>query len=299
MPVRKFTSDRLSDLIDFAEVNNSWGDKGRDLGRRTFRETLGQPGFGPEDNCLLLEQDDRIQGYCLLISEPTISRVVLEPKVIPELIGSSQELELVRRALERARDLEAGVAHLCLPDASPQAEVFMREGFSLVRSYLDMVWREDSLPALEVPDGFTVQAFQPGDASLLTEVQNSAFAASWGFSPNTVEQIEYRSSMANTSHKGILFLRHGDKTAGYCWTCLVPVEGSIRGMIGMIGVVPEYRGQGISNSILLAGMEYLRSLDLADLGLQVDGSNTPATRLYTSVGFQTAGELHWFERGLS
>ena len=299
MPVRKFASDRLFDLIDFAEENNSWGEKGRELGRRTFQETLGQPGFGPEDNCLLLEQDDRIQGYCLVFSEPPIRRVVFDLKVIPELIGRSQHLELVRRALDLAKELGARVAHICLPDASPQVEVFEREGFSLVRSYLDMVWREDSLPAPVVPDGFTVQAFQPGDASLLTEVQNSAFAASWGFCPNTVEQIEFRSAMANTSHQGILFLRHGEKTAGYCWTCLVPVEGSVRGMIGMIGVVPEYRGQGLSNSILLAGMEYLRSLDVADLGLQVDGSNAPATRLYTSVGFQTAGELHWFERGLS
>ena len=67
----------------------------------------------------------------------------------------------------------------------------------------------------------------------------------------------------------------------------------------MIGVVPDYRGRGISRTILLASMDYLRSLDVADIGLQVDGSNTPATRLYTSVGFEKVGELHWFELVLS
>ena len=77
------------------------------------------------------------------------------------------------------------------------------------------------------------------------------------------------------------------------------METNTRGVIGMIGVVPDYRGRGISRTILLASMEHLRSLDVADIGLQVDGSNTPATRLYTSVGFQKKGELHWFERELS
>ena len=162
-----------------------------------------------------------------------------------------------------------------------------------------MVWRQDSLPVTPVPDGFNVRPFQAGDAALLAEVQNSAFAASWGFSPNTPEQIEYRSSMANTSHQGILFLVRGENIAGYCWTCMVPVKGNIRGVIGMIGVVPDFRGQGISHSILLAGMHYLRTLNVSEIGLEVDGSNTPGVRLYTSVGFQKVGERHWFELELS
>ena len=170
------------------------------------------------------------------------------------------------------------------------------EGFVHARTYWDMVWDREALPQWRVHRGFAVRSFQPGDASLLTEVQNSAFEGSWGFCPNTVEQIEYRTSMANTSHPGILFLHQDEKPAGYCWTCVAPARGGIRGLIGMIGVVPEYRGQGVSRAILLAGMEYLGSIGVADIALQVDGSNTPAIRLYTSVGFEKAGERHWFER---
>ncbi len=68
--------------------------------------------------------------------------------------------------------------------------------------------------------------------------------------------------------------------------------------MGMIGVVPDYRGQGVSRAILLAGMEYLGSIGVAVIALQVDGSNTPAIGLYTSVGFEKAGEHQWFERDL-
>ena len=286
-------------LLDFVETCSSWGDRGRDLGRRTFQDILGQPGLVPEENCLLLEEDGQIQGYSLVFPEPPISRAVLQLEVAANLAGSPKELELVRWAVARAGKLRAEVIHVCLPGSSPKAKGLQDERFFLVRRYWNMVWRRDALPEAPVPDGFSVRPFQAGDAAVLTEIQNAAFSGSWGFSPNTVEQIEYRSSMANSSHQGILLLSHGDTTAGYCWTCLSPVDGSVRGIIGMIGVSPHYRGRGISSTILLAGMEYLRSLDVADIRLEVDGSNTPAVRLYTSVGFEKAGELHWFERGLS
>ena len=299
MPVLNYTGGQLPALLDFVETCSSWGDQGRDLGRRTFQDILGQPGLDPEENCLLLEEDGRLQGYSLVLPEPPISRAVMELEVAASVSSSPQELELVRWGVARAGELRARVIHICVSDPSPKAERLQEEGFYLVRRYLDMVWRRDALPSAPIPDGFSVRPFQPGDAAVLTEIQNAAFSGSWGFSPNTLEQIEYRSSMSNTSHEGILFLKEGDNTAGYCWTCLFPVDGSIRGIIGMIGVSPDYRGRGISSAILLAGMEYLRSLDVADIRLQVDGSNTPAVRLYTSVGFEKARELHWFERDLS
>ena len=297
MPIRNFTGDQLSALLDFVETGSSWGEHGRELGRRTFQDILGQPGLAPQDNCLLLEEGGQLQGFCLVIPEPSIDRAVLELEVAERLVGSPQELELIRRAVARARELSVKVIHICFSDPSLRADGLQGEGFSLVRRYWDMVWQCETLPAAIVPDGFSVRPFRPGDAGVLAEIQNAAFSGSWGFSPNTVEQIDYRSSMANTSYRGILFLNHGDETAGYCWTCLAPVEGAIRGIIGMIGVSPKFRGRGISNTVLLAGMEYLRSLEVPDIRLQVDGSNTPAVRLYTSVGFEKTGELHWFERG--
>ena len=298
MPVRNYTGDRLPGLLDFVEVVRGWGSQGRDLARQTFREVLGQPNLAPSNNCFLLEEEGKVQGFCLVIPELPIGRTVLEFEVAPNLSGSSPERALLHRATDRARELGARVAHICPPDPEHRAALLGAEGFVHTRTYWHMVWDQEALPQWEVPQGFSVRSFQPGDASLLTEVQNSAFGGSWGFCPNTVEQIEYRTSMANTSHQGILFLHRDEKPAGYCWTCVAPANGSIRGLIGMIGVVPDYRGQGVSRAMLLAGMEYLRSIGVADIALQVDGSNAPAIRLYTSVGFEKEGESHWFERDL-
>jgi mycothiol synthase len=79
---------------------------------------------------------------------------------------------------------------------------------------------------------------------------------------------------------------------------MVPSDNGPRGIIGMIGVVPDYRGKGVSRHVLHAGMQHLRSIGMAEVGLEVDGNNDPAIRLYTSTGFKKTGERHWFELDL-
>jgi ribosomal protein S18 acetylase RimI-like enzyme len=51
----------------------------------------------------------------------------------------------------------------------------------------------------------------------------------------------------------------------------------------------------VSKPVLVAGMKHLQSIHVDEIGLHVDGQNTPAIRLYTSVGFEKVGELHWYE----
>lgn len=285
----------MPDLLEFIGSLNSWSPQVRKLGLATFEQSLGVPGLSPEDNCFLLKEDGQVKGFSMIFPELPIGRSVLEMSVAHDLGGAPQELELVRRSVDMAREIGAKVVHICVAGNLSRAKMLATEGFSRVRVYWDMVWSQDELPDQDVPPGFSVRPYRQGDASMLTGVQNSAFEGSWGFCPNTVAQIEYRSQMSNTSNQGILILNDGEKTVGYCWTCLSPLNSNIRGVIGMVGVVPDYRGQGISRTILLASMEYLRSLDVVDIGLQVDGSNTPATRLYNSVGFEKVGEFQWFE----
>ena len=298
MPVLNYSVNQLPPLLDFIERRRAWTSQGRNLGRQTFQEILVQPGLDPEANCFLLEENGDLQGFCMVTPEIPIGRAVVELEVAPRLEGAPGARELVRRAVERARELGARVAHMCLPHPSPTTELLAEEGFTLARTYWDMVWRQRELASAELPTGFAVRPYHNGDAPVVTQVQNDAFEGSWGFCPNTVEQIEYRSGMANTSHQGILLLSEDDRAAGYCWTCLVPVENGTKGIIGMIGVVPDYRGRGISRPILLEGMKYLRSIDVTEIALQVDGSNAPAIGLYTSVGFEKAGESQWFGREL-
>jgi mycothiol synthase len=295
LPVRTFTWNDLPALLEFIGKVQAQTEQDRKFMKQIFKETLGLPGLEPQENCLLLEEGGQIQGGCLIFPEPPISRAVLALDVAPDIEGGPLERQLLRRAIQRCRELGAQVAHICLAPDSLRSELVESEGFHLARVYWDMVCQQEEVPEAEPPAGFTIRSFQPGDAQALTEVQNAAFTGSWGFSPNTVEQIQHRSSMSNTSHEGILFLVDGNRIAGYCWTCISPSNGKTRGIIGMIGVSPDYRGLGVSRPILSASMEYLKSAGVDDIGLHVDGNNIPAIRLYTSMGFNKVGELHWYE----
>ncbi|MDA0733556.1 MAG: GNAT family N-acetyltransferase [Chloroflexi bacterium] len=295
MAVRKFTWQDLPALLDFIGTVQAQNEQDRKVRQQSFQENLRQPDLYPEENCLLLEADGGILGCCLIFPEPSIRRAVLALDVAPQIEGSTLEEELVKQAISRSKELNAKVAHICLGQDSLRSELLQRAGFHLARVYWDMKWMGDHLPQADAPTGFTVRHFQPGDAAALTEVQNAAFTGSWGFCPNSVEQIEYRSSAGNTSHQGILFLYDQDQLAGYCWTCLAPSDGKTKGIIGMIGIAPDYRGKGISKPVMVAGMEYLQSIHVNEIGLHVDGNNTPAIRLYTSVGFEKVAELHWYE----
>lgn len=298
MPVVNYTNNHNTALAEFvASLGNLTGEL-HELCFNTFRDVLGQPGLEPTDNCFVSEQDGRIKGLALVFLEFPIGRSVIELMTSPDLAGSPIEMELVEKAVARAESQRLGVAHVCVLPESGRVESLEQAGFSRVRTYLDMLWQNEEPPDLELPHGFSVRSFQPGDTSLLTKVQNDTFTGSWGFSPNTEEQIKYRTRMANTSEDGILFLFEGDRPAGYCWTVMAPADNGVRGIIGMIGVVPEYRGKGVSRHILQAGLKYLRSIGLREVGLEVDGNNGPAIALYKSTGFETMAERHWFERVL-
>ncbi len=299
MTISNFSPERLEALVDFVESLSDWGPEGRDLGRRTVMQGAGQPGLDPVNNCWLVEFRGQVKGFCLVTREPSIGRAVLQMETDPVFAGSPLEEALVQLALDSCRSWNAKLAHICLPGGSPRAMLLESIGFERVREYTVMAWSEETLPSVETAPGFHVANFNRGDETLLTRVQNEAFTGGWGFCPGTVEQIAYRSNMANTSHEGILFLRRGDETAGHCWTCIAPTATGVRGRIAMIGVVPDFRGQGLSRSILAAGMNYLVSLGAQDIVLEVDSGNTPAIRLYNSMGFQKVSDLHWYELSLA
>ena len=298
LPVVNYTNSHYAALVEFVVSQGNQGSDSKELCRATFEGVLGQPGLDPTENCMVLEHEGKITGMALVFREFPIGRSIIEVMTTPEITGSHEDIELVKRAVAQAKSARLNVAHVCVPQYSGRGKILEQGGFSPVRTYLEMLWNLDELPEVALPAGYSVRSFEPGDTALLTSVQNDAFTGSWGFCPNTEEQIEYRTRMPNTSKPGILFLFEGDRLAGYCWTIKVPSENGVRGMIGMIGVVPGYRGRGVSQHILHAGMKYLRSAGMLEICLDVDGNNDPAVRLYKSTGFKTLGERHWFERVL-
>ena len=79
----------------------------------------------------------------------------------------------------------------------------------------------------------------------------------------------------------------GDRVIG---TGMLGVRGS-RGWIGMVGVIPAYRSQGIARRIMEHLIEQAGQRDLQSLQLEVITQNQHAHGLYESLGFTTRRRL--------
>ncbi len=297
MTIRNF---RWEDVPAIAALENRLLERDGGAGTVTeqfIKEFLGQPNLTPEEELFLYEVDGELLASALVVPpEPVIRRSVLDMKTVSDRGTADIERALVRRALRKAWDLGALMLHAQVPEDSPRCRLLEEEGFRDVRVYWMMRWNPADLPLAETPAGFSFRSYgRPGDAEALTSVQNSSFGGSWGFAPNTPEEIAYRAGMSLNDHDGIIFLNHGDEVAGYCWTFLTGSGEDKHGTISMIGTHPDYRGQGLGRPLLHAGLRLLVGQGARWVELEVDDANPPATRLYTSTGFKKVSERHWFE----
>ncbi len=299
MAIRNFTWDDLPALVELINLVSEAEGGERIVSLLSLREELGQPELSPEENCFLLSDDHGLQAYCLVVPELRIGRTVLELVIHPDHREKGIEDIILTTSLARAKELGAGVIHICLPPSRFWERLMESEGFSLVRRYWLMDWRDESVPTVDLQPGLAIESFRPGDEERLTRIQNATFEGNWGFSPNTVEQIAHRAAMPSDRPPVILFMTSDGDTAGYCWTLMYGSPEKPVGIIGMVGIHAAYRGRGLSKPILLAGMHSLRARGAARIRLNVDKENVAATKLYFSAGYRTVQELHWFESSVS
>jgi len=274
---------------------------GRCTSPRVIAEHLGRPNYSPEQDLFIAEIDGGIVGCIDVASELTTGRVILDCWIRPEHRRRGLATRLVGCAINRAKELGVKVAHVNIVEDNVVAQrVLSRLNFSLIRRFLelrldiaDVHWTDTNQAALEC------RYLQRGEEDKLTQIQNRAFAGTWGYNPNTVEEITYRTNLSTCSPEDIVLIYEGDKVIGYCWTGVAGEGGATserKGQIFMLGVDPDYRGKGIGKRVLLAGLAHLKSKSLQVAELTVDSENKAACALYKSAGFKVRTSSLWYEK---
>jgi ribosomal protein S18 acetylase RimI-like enzyme len=133
-----------------------------------------------------------------------------------------------------------------------------------------------------------VAPVSPTDAAL-HRLDQTCFAASWGFVPETYTQWR---------------VRVASRPPGPCFVARAAGEpiGGIRcsyrfgwGWVNSLVVAPAARDRGVGAQLLAAG---IAALEATHVGLEVDARNDPALRLYARAGLRELDTERFYEKEL-
>jgi mycothiol synthase len=258
------------------------------------RRWLRQPNLRPEQEGFLALENDRLVGAGYLVMEQALGRGVLlmdVPRPHPET-----EEALVNHAAGLARSLGLRVLQVDVPEgATSRRALLVRGGFEVVRTHWHLRREGNEATGVERGLGRSVRLAGRGDIPALTALQNAAFTGSWGYAPNTEEEIAYRVFEAPEDPPDpVLLLEQDGQVLAYCWAH-VEVPGG-PGFVGMVGTAPQTQGQGLGRAVTAAAVDHLVAVGAVPVDITVDSENTPAVRLYQRLGFLLAWRSLWYQR---
>ena len=305
LKIRNYRSGDFEDYLKLHVEINDHDQAGSFISKQYLAEALGHPSFHPDKNLFVAESGGSIIGYASVFLEPGIQRAILECMIHPLHRRNGIATELLREVSRHAGEAGSMRLQACIAqDNIPAKKLASRLGFKFIRYFQELKLDLDAaqLPDLE-PSEYIIRSLRPDEVEILTQLQNRAFADSWGFNPNTADEIAYRINLSSCSPKNILIAYLKNRPIGYCWTRIMIEENTkadrLQGEIHMLGVDPEFRKKGIGRSVLLAGLAELDSRGVTIVGLTADGTDAAALGLYKSVGFQVCSRIEWFEKILA
>lgn len=215
--------------------------------------------------------------------------------VVPQFRKRGIGQELAKKAIESLRNRGMETAQCWIRDDKPICKhLFESMGFKLIRVYSTMRRELDTIPYdVNRNEGIRIGAMKKGieDIRLLRRLNNEAFSEHFDSRPYTLEEWKHWSEEPDFDRKGCFFALLEGKPVGHVVTWVdskfVKFRGIKRGSIATIGVLKPYRRKGIGTSLILRGMNYLRSRGMTEVELGVDDLNqTEAIKLYEKVGFE-------------
>ena len=302
--VRPFRPDDIGAFLDLLRRIGSHGHLKWPEHEEGLTASLSMPRVDPQLNLFVADDRGKLNGYSFAYPELNIGRAVLGVGVDRSFSVAALRIHLIERAVERARELRAESADIAVgaEDMNSRGAIAFAE-FLPVTRMLEMISREPRLDAASrypLPDGYSVRRAANTDADLLTSLQNEVFDGSWGYSPNSVEDIEAQLKQTGAGPERVFITEDANgRAVAYNWTRIEDLGSSLAGYIQMTGVLPTHRGMGLGISTVAAGVTDLAQEGVASISLEVIESNVPARRTYSRLDFETQGIVDWYKKALT
>src|SRR3972149_3525015 len=142
----------------------------------------------------------------------------------------------------------------------------------------------DDLPQVELPEGYTLRRFEPGDEAAWISVLNSTGDLSeWTL--DNVQRV-FRPD-GHVVKECISLVMHGDTPVGCAGIALYdPVGSRPPAEVSWVAVRPEHRGKRLGYWVSLAAMRLMRERGHRRCFLTTDDVRLPAIEIYLRLGFQ-------------
>lgn len=180
--------------------------------------------------------------------------------------------------------------------------LFGEAGMEANRWFFDLHHRLEPGPwtePLPLPEGLTLEPFQPGLAEVVRATHNRAFATEPG--ARTIDSTSWFVSLSRPDARPewswvVRDAAGGGEVVGYALNSVVEWSAEEReGWTDRIGVVPDHRGHGVAHALLAASLRSFRAAGMTGGGLGVDsGRGVGALGLYRSVGYQSTDTIVQF-----
>ncbi|MEH6939274.1 ribosomal protein S18-alanine N-acetyltransferase [Bacillus sp. JJ664] len=116
------------------------------------------------------------------------------------------------------------------------------------------------------------------DLNQIMEIEKKSFATPWTYDA-------FYNELHTNQFAHYVVAEVDQEIIGYCGLWVIIDEGHITN----IAILPEYRGNGLGEKLLIAVMDTARELGAETLTLEVRVSNDVAKGLYRKLGFQDGG----------
>jgi GNAT superfamily N-acetyltransferase len=145
----------------------------------------------------------------------------------------------------------------------------------------------DELPAIQLPEGFTVQAVRNlDDGKLRARATHGAFRPHDDWNAYWSEYAQFIGSAVYDGERD-LFVRSPDgRGASACTIWFDPVNAV--GLFEPVGTHPDFQGLGLGKAVMAEGLHRMQAAGMRRAIVGFDPNNRAALALYTSLGFRAS-----------